>query len=811
VDELLSINRWTWVEQLFQDARYAIRRLCRDRAFAAAAILTLAIAVGMSTAIFSVFNAVVLRSLDYPTPDRLIWLETAGPDAEPGAIIGPDFVDWRNQAASFDRMVGYGTVDYTLSSTRGAARVRAVMVTEDFWDLAGARVVAGRLPRADERDSVLLSQPFAAQWFAGRADLVGSTVALNGRQATVVGILPAHFRFQLPGFSWAGFRPADIDVYQPMIVSPERSGMIALLNVVGRLEEGATLDGARAELEVIRARIARAHPNPFDDHQPLRLVPLHEQLIGRARWALFVLLGAVGFVLLIACGNVANLLLARASVRRKEIAVRMSMGASRSRVLGQLLVESLVLAVLGSAAGLLLARLGVTAILRIAPHVIPRLAETTIDGRVLAAVLGTCVLIAMAFGLAPAFALWRTAPHDALKSGSRSSSPRAGGERTRRLLVAGEVALALTLLIGAGLMLKSAWRMHDYPPGFEPGQVLTAKIEFAGRQYTEPHRSLAMVDALLERLRSEPAVDAASISTHGYMLAPGLDIEGEPVRTPEEIGSKSPIMVNATTAALRPILGFRMVRGQWFTDGEAAAVLNESLARREFGERDPIGRRIRVNDRLLTIVGVAADVKYSRLDQPAEPEVYVPYQHVGGGLFGVYALISTTGDPVALAPSLRGAVAAIDATQVPADVMTLERWLSESIAPRRLNMFLLSAFAGSALLLAIVGIYGVMAYSVAQRVHEIGVRLALGARRIDVARMIVRQGAAVTTIGIVAGVAGAFMLTRLMESLLYEVQPTDPWTFSVVTAALAVTSLVACALPALKAAWVDPSITLRDE
>ena len=659
---------------------------------------------------------------------------------------------------------------------------------------------------------MLLSQAFAAQWFAGRSDIVGSTVALNGRQATVVGILPAHFRFQLPGFSWAGFRPADIDVYQPMGLSSERSGQIALVNVVGRLKADATLEGARAELEVIRARIAQAHPNPFDDHQPLRLVPLHEQLIGRARWALMVLLGAVGFVLLIACANVANLLLARASVRRKEIAVRMSMGAGRSRVLGQLLVESLVLAVLGSAAGLLLARLGVTAILQIAPHVIPRLAETTIDGRVLAAVLGTCVLIAMAFGLAPAFALWRTAPHDALKSGNRTSSPSGAGERTRKLLVAGEVALALTLLIGAGLMLKSAWRMHDYPPGFEPGRVLTAKIAFAGRQYAEPHRSIAMVEALLERLESEPAVDAASISTHGYMLSPGLDIEGEPVPRPEEIGSMPPIMVNATTAALRPIMGFRMLRGRWFTDGEAAAVLNESLARREFGERDPIGRRIRVDDDgpLLTIVGVAADVKYSRLDQPAEPEVYMPYQHTGG-LFGITALISTTGDPVALAPSLRGAVAAIDATQVPADVMTLERWLSESIAPRRLNMFLLSAFAGSALLLAIVGIYGVMAYSVAQRVHEIGVRLALGARRIDVARMIVRQGAAVTTIGIVTGVAGAFMLTRLMESLLYRVQPTDPWTFSVVTAALAATALVACALPALKAALVDPSITLRDE
>jgi putative ABC transport system permease protein len=491
----------------------------------------------------------------------------------------------------------------------------------------------------------------------------------------------------------------------------------------------------------------------------------------------------------------------------------MSVGAGRARVLRQLLVESLALAALGSAAGLLLARAGVAAIVWLDPQAIPRLLETTIDGRVLATVLGTSILMAMAFGAAPAAALWKTNPHDALKGNSRVSSPGAASVRTRKLLVAGEVALALTLLTGAGLLVKSAWRMHAYPPGFEPERVLTATIEFAGPQYSDPRRSLMFADALLERLRREPAVEAVGLSTHGYMLSPGLMIEGGPVPPLEELGSKPPIMINASSATLGQVMGFRLLRGRWFTEGEAAAVLNESLARREMGGRDPIGRRIRVSadGPVLTIVGVAEDLKYSQLDAPAEPEVYVPYRRVQDGLFGFTVLIMTAGDPSRLAPSVRSAVADIDETQVADDLMTLEQRLAESIAPRRLNLLLLSTFAAAALLLAIVGIYGVMAYSVTQRLHEIGVRMALGAQRSQVVRMVVLQGMAITMAGILAGLIGALILTRLMESLLYEVRPTDPWTFAVVAISLATAGFLACALPALKAAFVDPAIALRDE
>ncbi len=805
---------WVWVEQFTQDIRYALRTHRASPTFALVVILTLAVAIGMNTAIFSVFNAVVLRPLGYPNADRLVWLSTTTSDSEPGLVTAPDFADWRGQAGSFDRMVAYANADYTLVSPRGASRVRAAMVTEDFWDLSGAKPAAGRLPLPEELGAVLVSSRFAQRWFAGDPDVIGRTVTLDGRQVAIAGILPEHFRFELPGSAWPGFRPKDVDVYQPMIVSSERGGgPVQLLSVVGRLEVGATLEGARAEIEAIRARVEQAYPNPFNDQRMLRAVPLHDQLIGRAGLALRVLLGAVAFVLLIACANAANLHLARASVRTREIAVRMSVGASRARVLRQLLAESLVLAAIGSAAGLLLARLGVAALLRIDRYAIPRLAETTMDGRVLAVVLGMSVLTALTFGLAPMFTLWRTDPHAALQSGNRMMSPGASSARTRMILVAGEVALALILLIGAGLMAKSAYRMHDYAPGFEPGRVLMAKIEFAGPDYSDPRRSLAFADALMNRVRHEAGVEAASISTHGFMLSPGLVVEGDPVPTPEELGQKPPIMINATSGSLKQVMGLRMLRGRWFTDGESAAVLNDSLARREMSGRDPIGKRIQVSENgpLLTIVGVVADLKYSQLDAAAEPEVYVPYASIRDGLFGFTALVLTANDPRLVAASFRKAVSEIDRTQVPDDVMSLEQALAESVAPRRLNLFMFSTFAAAAMFVAMIGVYGVMACSVTQRVHEIGVRMTLGAQRTDVVSMLVRQGMQVTLAGIAAGLAGAVVLTRFMESLLYEVQPSDPLTFAVLTIGLATAGFLACCIPALRAAFVDPTIALRYE
>jgi putative ABC transport system permease protein len=596
-------------------------------------------------------------------------------------------------------------------------------------------------------------------------------------------------------------------------VSSSRVEQQQLFNVVARLRPGTTLDQGRVEIATIRARIAKTDPNPLSDLAQLRVVPLKEQLIGRAGPALFVVLAASVFVVLIACANAANLLLARASVRYKEIAVRMSVGAGRLRVIRQLLVESLVLVALATAAGLPLAVVAVAGILGINPHAIPRLAETTLDVEVLVAVLGVAALTACIFGLAPAALLWKVDLHDALKNGVRTASPSVRTARTRRLIVAGEVALALVLLIGAGLMLKSAWRMNAYPDGFHPGRILTAKIELFASPYTEPQK-MAFVGTLLRGLQTAPGVEAFSISTHGYSLSHALVIEGERLLTPEEFATTPPILVNSTTAALTRVMGFRMVRGRWFADGESATVLNETLARRAFPGRDAIGHRIQVSDEgpWLTVVGIVADLKYSKLDRSAEPEIYVPYARAGDSVWGFDVLILAAGDdPLPLAPIVRQLVSAIDPTQIADRVMTLEQALADSIAPRRLNLLLLGTFAGAAMLLAAIGIYGVMAYSVTQRVHEIGVRMALGARRSDVVGMVVRQGLHITLAGIIVGLLAALALARVMENLLYDVQPTDPMTFAVVTAVLTLTAVVACCVPALKAAFVDPVITLRNE
>jgi putative ABC transport system permease protein len=649
-EDVRAVWVWRWADEFRQDVRYALRALRRSPTFAAVVILTLALGIGMNTAVFSVFNAVVLRPIAYPHPDRLVWLSTFGADTEPGLVAGPDFVDWRDGAASFDRMVAYGHPDYTMVDSRGATRVRAARVTEDFWDLAGVRPVAGRLPRVDERGNVvLLSHTFAERRFHGDPGVIGRAITLDGRQVTIVGVLPEDFRFHFPTSPWPGFKPREVDVYRPFFVSSAREGQIQLLNVVARLRPGVTLERAQAEIETIRERIAEAHPHPMHDQRRLRAVPLHDQLIGDARQALWVLLTAVAFVLLIACANAANLLLARGSARSREIAIRVSVGAGRARVLRQLLVESAVLAVLGSAAGLLLARGSLAAIQRVNPHAVPRLAEATLDGRVLGVVLGTALLTAFVFGLLPALALWTVSPSSALRGGARGQPSSASSSRMRRLLVCAELALALVLLTGAGLMLKSVWHLHSYPSGFEPARVLTATVEFSGREYFEPRQQVAFVGELLRRAHAQPNIEDATISNHGRSLMPELSFEGEPPATPEQLAGKSPIILNSTTAAFARVMGLRMVRGHWIVDDQPVAVVNETLARREFRGKNPIGQRVGLLEEgpLFTIVGIVADLRYSKLDAAPEPELYVPYAQLGQGLFGFTTLVRTRGNPLA--------------------------------------------------------------------------------------------------------------------------------------------------------------------
>jgi putative ABC transport system permease protein len=605
-------------------------------------------------------------------------------------------------------------------------------------------------------------------------------------------------------------RTGEIDVYLPLEVSDARGGPVPLLNVAARLKSGVSLEAARTELQRVRERIAQAHPDPFAAQRMLRVIPLRDQLIGSSRRALAIMLGAVFLVLLIACANAANLLLAHGSSRHKEVAVRIALGAARGRVVMHLLVETLALAALGSAAGVVVAGLGTALIVRMNPLAIPRLTETSIDGRVLAVTLVSCVFTAVLAGFAPALALWKTDPQDALKRGGKGPT-RAGGGRTRAALVTAEVALAVVLLTGTGLLLNSAWRMQSFPEDFTPERILTARIELAGQQYSETHRRRAFAGSLLERLRREPGVEAASVSTHGESLSMVLRVDGMSPAPAAEVARKPPIVINATTAALRDVLGIRVVRGRWFTDGEAAVAINESLVQRDFTGIDPIGRRIRLNENgpPLTIAGIVADSKYASLDAPAQPELFVPYERDDDALFGFTALIRTTVDPSPLAGSFRRLASEIDSTQAPYDASTLEQTLADSIAPRRLNLTLFAVFAAAALFLAAIGVYGVLACAVAQRQHELGIRMALGARRTDLVSIVVRQGMGVVLAGIGAGVVAALVLTRFMATLLFEVRPSDPLTLILVVLLLSVMGLVACVGPAVRAAGVDPIEALR--
>ena len=799
---------WTpvWLEQASQDARYCLRMLRRNPGFAAVAVLTLALGIGMTTAVFSVFNAVLLRPLAYPNPDRLIFISTFGgslpPDAE--LVLSMDFLDWQEQATSFERLVAYSTADETLTTADGATRARIAAVSNDFWDLAGARPAAGRLPTAGEPGAVLLSHKFFERQFHGDPSVIGKAVTLDTGPATIVGVLPQAFRFQLPATVRPGPQPRDIDAYRPLVVPPRGSTFAQLIFVVARLKPDFTIDHARTELETIRARAAQAGPGPFGAPPTVRVMPMWNRLVGNTRVALWVLLAAVAFVLLIACANVANLLLARASARSKEMAIRTAVGAGRARILRQVLLESLVLAMLGAAAGLVLAGWGIATILGVSADAIPRLGESAIDGRVLAVALCVSVVTAVVFGSSSAISLWRANVHDLLKHSTQTSSTLSGSLPVRSVLVALELALAVVLLTGAGLMMKSFWRMNAHPPGFDPERILTMTIELPAAKYG------AYADALLRRVESLPGVEAASLNGHGATLVRAT-VEGAPPLPPDQ--PQPPVFLNPTSAGLAGVMGLRVMNGRWITDSEPApvAVFNESLARRLFAGDDPVGRRVQLGPSVtVTVVGVVADLKYSKLDESPGAELYVPYSH-GRDLRRITLVVRTTGEPLAVVPALQTIVSGIDKTLMPFDVMTLEQALADTIVPRRFNLFLLSAFAMAAVSLALIGVYGVIAYAVAQRTHEIGVRMALGAERRDVLRMVVGQGMRIALAGIVVGLVVAAGLTRLMASLLYDVEPTDPMTVAAVAAALATTAFVACGGPALKAAFVDPAIALRHE
>ncbi|SPE27478.1 conserved membrane hypothetical protein [Candidatus Sulfopaludibacter sp. SbA3] len=716
-----------------------------------------------------------------------MWLGQYDPINKRDYVWKPDYLDWRTQAHSYTAMAAFGYQPAVIATSRGTDQITGVYVAGDFWKMTGAQAASGRL-FGDEQDCLVLSWDYFQREFAGDARAIGQTVVLNARAARITGVLPRDFRFQLPMW-WAAEHPEPVEAY--LSVPRPGEGLAQSTQVVAALKPGIGIGQAQAELRALEAHLIAARGGETHGMTNLHIASLAEQLAGGARRALLVLLAAGAFVLLIATVNVANLLLARATLRQKEVAIRAAVGAGRARVMRQLLAESVLQAQVGGMTGLLLARWAIFILVRISPNAIPRLSETALDARVLAFTLAVSVLAGVVFGAVPAISLRRSNLNDSLKSGMRNSSGP-GGLRLRRMLVGVELALAIVLLTGAGLMLKSYARMNAHPPGFDPESVIVMKVRFTGRQYLEEPVQRAYVRDLMGKLEGVPGVRAAGLSC--WIFGRGLAF---------------PFHLNAVSPGYLQALGMTLQKGRWLTESDTRGVLlNESMARQVFGGVDPIGRQLSM-PRPRTVVGIVADLKYSKLDAGPPPEAFIGIGQAPD-LYGVEIAARVT-NPTALIPVLRKVVANIDPSQRVYDVKTMEEALSQSIAPRRFNLFLLGGFAAAALLLAVVGIYGVTAYSVAERTREIGMRMALGARRGQVAAMVVREAMPVASAGIGAGLAAAWGLSRVMTSLLYDVQATDTGTFVVVAMLLGVTALAACVGPAVRAASIDPTVALRYE
>ena len=831
-EDVREVWLWIWWDQCRQDARDALRRLRRNPGLAVAIAGTLALGIGVTTAIFSVVNAVLLRPLSYPHPERMVWVTTrdarSSPanDEMPEVMNALDLVDWRAQATSFEQLVAYLFSDATVSAGGQANRWRIMSASDGFWAMSGAQPILGTLPDAKDRQVLVISYRTFRERFDGDPNVIGRAVTVGGEQATIGAVLPADFAPQL--VAW-GRRPGveqdHVHAYRGLMMplpQDRRTATSVLIHLaVGQLKQGVTLEQARAEIGTIHDRIQQAIPaerraagrggnSMFTPTSPV-IMPLAEKLTGHTRFPLRLLLAAALCVLLITCANVANVLLSRSSTRQREIALRMSVGGGPWRVIRQLLAESAAFALAGGAAGVLLASWLVNLVVGLLGPAVPRLTETTIDQQVLAFAAGISVLTALVFGLGPAMALSRINVQEVLKTAARhaSSSPRM--LLVGRASVALQLALTIVLLTAAGLMLKSVWRMTSYPLGFAPEQILTMRLEFSGPAYADTAARYSYADALLARARSLPGVREAALTTdRGALMV--IIKEGE--QRPENPEWHS-AQVSAVSPSFGPLVGMTLLRGSWLSEHDTPDVIliNEALARREFPEIDPIGRRIQLpwvdNRGLGTIVGVVRDLKYARIDADASPEVFAHYK--SRRLFGITLAFLIDGDPLAAAPTITTALRKIDLTQSLFSVKTMEQTLAESIAPRRFNLLLLATFAIVALVLVALGIYGVVAYAVAERTQEIGIRMALGAERRAVVSMMVRQTMSSVAAGVVAGLLAALLVTRLLETLLYDVAPTDPPTFVVATAALVAIALIASVTPAMKAAFVDPVVALRAE
>ena len=812
------------METLFKDIRYATRSLLKHPGFTVIAVITLALGIGANTAMFSVINAVLVRPLPYHEPQRLvtIWEESPDRGLYQMPVSFANMRDWIEQNHTFDQISAYTFTNNNLIGAGEPVRLGSVRVSSNLFSLIGAAPQLGRafLPEEDKEGAnkvVILSHALWQNRFGSDSSIVGRSLTLDNQSFTVVGVMSAGFQFPV-GFGYMGKVLNDpIDLYIPLAATTDESGRGNYsFFALGRLKSDVTIDQARAEMTTIESRLEQQYPDG-NTGIGISLIPTQEQTVKEIRPALLVLLGAVAFLLLIACANVANLMLARTASRQKEITIRSALGASRLRVVSLLLSESLVLSIVGGLLGLLLAVWGTKALIALAPDNIPRVNEIGVDAQVFVFALAVSIVTGIVFGLIPALHAARPDLNESLKEGLRGSMESSFGKRTRSVLVAVEVALSLMLLIGAGLMIKSFSRLQQMNLGFNPDNVLAVNLELPDSTYSKDHQRTAFFQEALVRVESLPGVTSAA-ATSGLPLTASFSgsdfrIEGRPE---PEAGKEMIVQKLSVSPAYFETLGIPLLKGRDFSnrdtsDAPASAIINADLARTYFPNEDPLNRRITFDDgqSWISIVGVVGDVKQLGLDSNAKPEVYFPFAQVTEPSMSL--VVRTVSSPLSVVSSVKNQIQTIDKNLPIDNATTMEQLLAESSSGRKFNMLLLTLFAVLAVILAVVGIYGVMSYSVTQRTHEIGIRMAVGAQPLDVLRIVIGRGMLWALIGVAFGLVGAFALTRLMTSMLFGVEATDPLTFISLSVLLIGVGLLACYLPARRATKVDPLVAFRYE
>jgi putative ABC transport system permease protein len=819
--ELIERKGEMRMESFIQDLRFGARMLAKNPGFTLIGALTLALGIGANTAIFSVVNAVLLQPLPFAEPDRLMWFG-GWTGADKGQGVTPaDFLDYREQCQSFTQIAASVSdgIAMNLSGSGEPERLKGGYVTANYLDMFGVKPALGRTFSAEEGLEgidmeggdrvVVLSDALWRRRFGADPAIINQTITLDTRNVTVIGVMPPQFQYP-PGVEiWLPFR---------FPVSPQsafRSREFHFLRPVARLKPGVSRAQAQAEVETIARRLQTLYPRT-NANQSLFLWPLQERLVGNIRLTLLTLISAVGCVLLIACANVANLLLARASARGREIAVRSALGASRGRVVRQLLTESLALALLGASGGMLLAKWGVKLLAPLSAGHLPRADEVRIDAPVFGFTLAVALLTGLLFGLAPALQSARLDLTEALKESGRGAGSGARRHRTLNLLVVGEVALAMVLLVGAGLLINSFVRLQQVGAGFDEKNLLTARIDIPN-PYAQPEKKQQFFERLQQRVAALPGVEAVGLITELPLANQSANfkfkVEGRPESAP---GQPPDADIRAVNHDYFRAMRIPLLRGRYFTEADVrgnakVVVISDELARLYFAGEDPVGQRLLRGplgkEEALEIIGVVGDVRHRGLDVEFRQTIYAPSLTLGF----TNLVIRTTNDPVSLAAAVRREVAAIDPNQPVANIKTMERWVSESVAQPRFRTLLLGMFSAAALLLAMMGIYGVMSYAVSQRAHELGVRMALGASAGDVLKLVIREGMRLAGAGMAIGLVASLALTRLIKDLLFGVRATDPMTFAAIALFLTGVALLACYLPARRATKVDPMTALRSE